>query len=214
MTPLEKTKNKQGAQERAIPAIFKTDAPERKEIETNYYVEGYAAKFEPYILYKDFDGEPVYEAFDRHCFDNADMSDVILQFDHCGKVYARTGNGSLVLRVDDIGLHIAADLSRTEAARELYNEISEGMITKMSWRFSVGEYEWDEATRTITHTSVPKVWDCSAVSIPANDNTEINARSFSDGVIAEAARRDAELDDIRARALMKIKILKTQESKT
>ena len=84
------------------------------------------------------------------------------------------------------------------------------MITKMSWRFKVGKYyvEREEGSRdcTIVHTEIPKIYDVSAVSIPANDNTEINARDFAHGVMDEIARREAELDKRRRKLRTKIQI--------
>lgn len=162
-----------------MPMAFEV---ERKRIESSYYVEGYAAKYEPYVLYEDSEG-PIYEEFKRGCFDNTDMSDVIMQFDHSGKVFARNSSGTLIVEPDEIGLFMAADLSKSEAARNMYEEISNRLITKMSWGFIPGEYYFDEARRTIVHTSIKKIFDVSAVSIPANDNTNIQARSFVDGVI-------------------------------
>ena len=81
----------------------------------------------------------------------------------------------------------------------------------MSWRFRVGDYYWDTETRTIVHRTVKKIYDVSAVSIPANDNTEINARSWADGVISLAARSEAELDDRRRRLRLKIKLNSQEE---
>ena len=202
MTPNEKMKFKETAQTRAL-AVFAFEQPSQR-IESDHYVEGYAARFEPYVLYEDEDG-PIYERFEPSCFSSADMSDIIMQYDHGGKVMARTGNGSLLVEVDENGLFTAADLSRTEAARALYDEIKAGMVTKMSWRFSLGDYYYDKDTRTIVHRTVKKVYDVSAVSIPANDNTEINARSWVDGVIDQAARSEAELDERRRRLRLKIK---------
>lgn len=63
----------------------------KKRLDSNYYVEGYAARYEPYALWEDEDG-PIYEEFVRGCFDGCDMSDVIMQFDHEGKVLARQRN--------------------------------------------------------------------------------------------------------------------------
>ena len=54
-----------------------------------------------------------------------------------------------------------------------------GMITKMSWAFRVQEESYDRATRTRTILKIKKVYDVSAVSIPANGDTEISARSFA-----------------------------------
>lgn len=204
MTPKDKTKFKQEAQTRALTVL--SSNPAEKRIDTDYYVEGFAARYEPYVLYYDYDGQPVYERFERGCFDDCDMSDIIMQYDHEGKVLARNTNGSLVVEVNDDGLFVAADLGRTEAARDLYSDIEAEMVTKMSWRFRVGNYYFDKDTRTIVHLTVKKIYDVSAVSIPANDNTEINARAFVDGEIAEAARRDAELDERRRRLRAKINI--------
>jgi HK97 family phage prohead protease len=205
MTPNDKTKFKETAQTRAL-AVFSSAQTDAKRIDSNFYVEGYAARYEPYVLYYDLDGEPVYERFERGCFDNCDMSDIIYQYDHSGRVFARTGNGSLIVEADDNGLFMAADLGRTEAAREHYGDVAAGMVTKMSWRFRVGEYYYDAPNRTIVHKTVAKIYDVSGVSIPANDNTEINARAWVDGEIAQAARSEAELEERRRKLRAKINI--------
>ena len=204
MTPSEKTKFKDQAQARAITVL--SSNPAKKRIDSDFYVEGFAARYEPYELYRDFDGEPVYERFERGCFDNCDMGDIIMQYDHAGKVMARTSNGSLLVEVTDDGLFVAADLGRTEAARDLYADIAAGMVTKMSWRFAVGDYYYDQESRTIVHKTVRKIYDVAPVSIPANDNTEINARAWGDGVTAQAARREAELDERRRKLRAQINI--------
>ena len=203
MTPNDKIKLKNDRQIRALTVLSHT--PETKRIDSSYYVEGYAARFEPYVLYELDDG-PIYERFERGCFDQCDMSDIILQLNHQGTVMARQSNGSLIVEVDSNGLFTAADLSRTEAARNLYEEISTGMITKMSWGFITGEYYYDGENRTIVHKSVKKIFDVSAVSIPANQNTEINARSWADGVIDLAARSEAALDERRRKLRLKLKL--------
>lgn len=131
-----------------------------------------------------------------NCFDKCDMSDVIMQYDHNGRVFARNSNNTLKLVVDSKGLRIGADLSKTAEARSLYEDISAGMITKMSWTFAPleGRYRYDHNSRTIIHYGVKKIYDVSAVSIPANDGTEIYTRSFCDGEIAkfkqEIAKRE------------------------
>ena len=203
MTPNSKTKLKSEMQVRAMQVF--APAAETKRMDSNFYVEGYAARFEPYVLFEDADG-PIYERFEPDCFRDCDMSDVIFQFNHQGTVMARQSNGSLIVEVDGNGLFTAADLSRTEAARRLYEEISAGMITKMSWGFYVGDYYFDQESRTIVHKTVKKIFDVSAVSIPANNNTEINARSWVDGVIDLTARSEAELDERRRKLRLKINL--------
>ena len=203
MTPNTKTKLKNEMQVRSMQVF--APAAETKRLDSDFYVEGYAARFDPYVLWEDEDG-PIYERFERGCFDNCDMSDIILQFNHQGTVMARQSNDTLIVEVDDTGLFTAADLSKTEAARRLYEEISAGMITKMSWGFFPGTYYYDKESRTIIHKTVKKIFDVSAVSIPANNNTEINARSWADGVIGLATRSEVELEERRRKLRLKLKL--------
>jgi len=160
-----------------------------KRIDSDYYVEGYATTFnKPYLLYE-WDGVQYFEEIDRHALDGADLSDVIMQYDHQGKVLARLSNGTLGIEPDDNGLFIYADLSKSAAAKELYEEIKNGLVTKMSWAFTVAEDSYDRETRTRRILRIKKVYDVSAVSIPANGDTDISARSWLDGVI-EAERQE------------------------
>lgn len=169
-----------GMKEKQYRSFAKLGAKtEGKRLDSDYYVEGYATTFKPYVLFET-ENEKIYESFTKESFEGAEMSDIILQFDHEGKVFARQSNGTLIVEVDDHGLFIAADLSKTTSARQLYEEISQGLITKMSWAFKPGEYVFDKKTNTINHKLIKKIYDVSAVSIPANDGTEINARSFVD----------------------------------
>lgn len=167
---------------RNIVQPFNTN-PTEKRIESDFYVEGYATTFDvPYQIYE-FDGVKYYEIIDRHALDEADMTDVIMQYDHSGRVRARTSNGTLGIEPTDHGLFAFADLSRSSAAKELYEDISSGLITKMSWAFTVADEDYDKDNHTRIFKRIKKVYDVSAVSIPANDATEISARSYFDGVI-------------------------------
>lgn len=208
MTPKDKIRFKDQAQVRAITLTPVTEG--QKRFDTERYVEGYAARYDKYLLWDEGDWGKTYERFEPGCFDKTDMSDVIMQFDHAGRVFARITNGTLAVEADDTGLFVAADLDKTELARGLYEDIDAGMITKMSWRFKVGKYyvEREEGSRdrTIVHTEIPKIYDVSAVSIPANDNTEINARDFVHGVMDEIARSEAALDERRRKLRTKINI--------
>lgn len=204
MTPNNKTKFKDEAQTRAL-SLFSAGSS-AKRIDCENYVDGYAARYEPYVLYDDPTEGPVYERFEPGCFDDCDMSDVIMQYDHEGKVLARNSNGSLVVGADENGLFFAADLGRTEAARSLYDDVKAGMVTKMSWRFRCGTYYFDQENRTIVHKTVKKIYDVAPVSLPANDDTVINARAWVDGEIAQAARSEAELNERRRKLRLKINI--------
>ena len=164
-----------------------------KEDDESYIVEGYATTFnQPYTLYE---GRyyKVEEQISSTAFDECDMQDVIMQYDHEGRVYARNKNKTLELSVDNKGLFIRANLGGTDEGKKLYQEIKGGYTDKMSFAFVVAEDErvykedlendFETCIRTITKIS--KIYDVSAVSIPANDMTSISARNFSDGVIAE-----------------------------
>lgn len=159
-----------------------------------YIVEGYATKFNNwYTLYK-YGRYTVLESIDPHAFDKCDMSDVIMQYDHEGRVYARTTNATLTLTVDGVGLKIRAYLGGTAGGRQLFEEIKGKYITKMSFGFVVSTQERkvvedeENDTETVyrTITGISKLYDVSAVSIPANDATEISSRTLGEGVIAEA----------------------------
>ena len=165
---------------RALAAPLTAQAA-AKRIQTDFYVEGYATTFDaPYLLYEFEDGTKIYERIDAHALDGADMGDVIMQYDHAGRVFARQSNKTLILVPDHKGLLVAADLGRTDLARGLYQDIEAGMINKMSWGFTVAEEKYDRQTHTRTILRIKKVYDVSAVSIPANSGTEISARAFAD----------------------------------
>lgn len=187
-------------------------------------VVGYASTFEePYKLFGG-EGWEFWEVVDRSAFDETDMSDVIMQYDHEGRVFARTRNNTLRVEPDERGLFIEADLGGTEIGRELYEEISGGYTDRMSFGFTVtGESEEREKndagiwiyTRRIT--KVGKLYDVSAVSIPANDGTSISADAvtrsignLTDGVIEriqaerleeEKRALEAKRAEVKARAL-------------
>ena len=172
---------------------------EVKEAEDNndYEVKGYATTFdEPYTLYGIGDGKVVKEQVSKDAFLNTDRSDTIMQYDHEGRVFARVSNDTLKLTVDDHGLLVEAYLGGTEIGRNLYEEIKGGYTNKMSFGFTVTDDDFVEADYGYLRTikAIGKLYDVSAVSIPANDFTEISARSHCDGAIAEieAERLQAE----------------------
>lgn len=159
--------------------------------EPTYKVSGYASTFAPYDLFE-LDGVKYREQIEPAAFDEADMSDVIFLYNHQGMVYARQKNGTLGIGTDEHGLKAVADLSLTEQSRQMYEQIASGLVDQMSFAFTVADDEIrkdskDCYTRIIKR--IGKVYDVSAVSIPANPDTDItaiSARSAFDGVIKEA----------------------------
>lgn len=180
-----------------------------EEPKEDMVVRGYASTFnEPYTLFE-FEGEKYMEQVAPEAFDSADMSDVIFQYNHEGRVFARQSNGTLRVETDDHGLAIEADLGGTEIGRGLYEEIKGGYTDKMSFGFRVNADRWEDRVaengdtihlRTITE--IGKVYDVSAVSIPANDATSISVRNLSDGVIAKIQAERLEALELEKRKLL------------
>lgn len=184
-------------------------------------VEGFATTYnEPYHLMR-FEGNDGYtievkEEVDRHAFDDTDMSDVIMQYDHQGRVFARLSNGTLSLDKDnDHGLYIRADLGGTDIGKQLYQEIKGGYTNKMSFGFTIDkaselrQIESDEADEVLVYTieRVGKLYDVSAVSLPQNDFTSISARNFNDGEIVKEATERLQRHEQNVERLERIKRL-------
>lgn len=202
----------QGRQYRNIKEIRTAERAEGEE--KNFKVRGYATTYnEPYTLYADEDIE-IREQVAPSAFENADVTDVIFQYNHEGRVFARTRNKTLQLTSDEHGLLIEADLGGTETGRQLYEEIEKGYTDRMSFGFTVDADEVEEqrekGKRTIylrTITRIGKLYDVSAVSIPANDGTEISARSFIDGLIdKDKAERLIEEERQKAKEALELEL--------
>ena len=184
-------------------------------------VKGYATTFNtPYVLYGDDEYE-VREVIDEDAFDETDLTDVIMQYNHEGRVFARISNGTLELEADKPnGLLINAELGGTDLGRQVYDEIKGGYTNKMSMGFTVDRSadvwtreEIDGKTVETRYIKrIKKLFDVSAVSIPANGNTSIEAvsvRTLVDGVIdkIKAERLEVErlnLEKMRAETRAKL----------
>ena len=120
------------------------------------------------------------EVIDKRALDNADMSDVVLRYNHNDTfmVLARTRNKSLDLKVDEKGLYIDARLQDdiTEH-RNIYNAIKSGLIDKQSFAFTVDEDEYDYDTDTRTITKIGKLYDVSVVDQPFYNATDVSIAS-------------------------------------
>lgn len=197
----------------------------RSEEDGQKTVRGYATTFDtPYELYRENWGGVTYivrEQVDSNAFADTDLDDVIMQYNHEGRVFARTSNGTLAISPNERGLHIVANLGGTELGRQVYEEIEGGYTTKMSFGFTVAKDKRDttevkdeetgvttvDILRTIL--SIGKLYDVSAVSLPANSGTSISARAYSEGVIGEAkeeflAREKRERQKQRIRILTEV----------
>lgn len=186
-------------------------------------VEGHATTFdEEYLLGEirdDFSGYTFKftEVIDRHAFDNCDMSDVIFLYDHRGRVFARNRNNTLIVEPDEFGLKVRANLATASEGAGLFHDIKAGLVDRMSMQFTVESDQKvetrDDEAKVISQKriikSIAKLYDVSAVGIPANDGTDISARNYCDGVIAEfkAERlKEQKLTEARERLKLKIKL--------
>lgn len=128
------------------------------------------------------------EIIERGALDNADLTDVRFLVNHnrSGIPLARSrrnnGNSTMQLIPDEngLGIRVKLDVENNAEAKSLYSAVKRGDITGMSFMFSVDKDKWDDIdsehpTRHIR--SIKSVVEVSAVTFPAYDSTEINARS-------------------------------------
>lgn len=137
-------------------------------------VEGYAVVFDSVT-----DLGWVKEVIDRNALDNADMSDIVMKYNHENSVLpmARTRGGTLQFNIDDHGLRIRATLPDTQVNRDIYTLIQDGVLSKMSFAFTVAREEYDYETDTRKILEIDKLYDVSVVDVPAYESTEIYARN-------------------------------------
>ena len=152
---------------RKLDMQFRAEDTEDNKME----IKGYAAVFNSPETYS------YTEVIAPTAFDNADMSDVVLRYNHNDNfmVLARTRNTSLNLNVDEKGLYIDATLQDdiTEH-RDIFNAIKSGLIDKQSFAFVVDEDEYDYDTDTRTITKIGKVFDVSVVDQPFYNDTDVS----------------------------------------
>lgn len=203
--PVNKTLMEKITQGRQYRSMANVELRE-KDNPDSYIVEGYATTYdEPYCLGENEDIR-IMEQVAPEAFNDTRLDDCIFQYDHEGRVFARTSNGTLTLQSDDHGLKVVADLGGTEEGRKLYNEIKGGYTTRMSFGFTVGDDRTesrsdDDGKRVYlrTITQIKKLFDVSAVSLPANDGTEISARNYCEGVFQDVEKRLAD-DEAKKKA--------------
>lgn len=157
---------------------------EQEGDEPSYVVRGHYTVFNsPYELLPDF-----FEEIDSRALDETDMSDVIFQINHDGAPLARNRNKSLRLGIDENGAWAEADLGGSQAGRDVYESIKNGLIDRMSFGFTIADdgFEWEEDEDGTVHTRITKIdrlYDVSCVTWPANPSTDISSRSYADAAI-------------------------------
>lgn len=191
--------------------VVQTREAESEETGKELWVEGKAVSFNSPTVLFEYDGIEYKEQIDDRAFDEANMSDVIFNYNHSGKVMARTRNNTLQLEKKDDGLYMRARLDGTEEGRRLYDEIRGGYIDRMSFQFTIKEEAFDRENHMWTVRKVKRLYDVSAVDIPAYDDTSIEARRNS--VILEAkaqeqSKREAAAELSRRQLMLKLRLNK------
>lgn len=143
------------------------------------------------------------EVIEPGALDDADLTDVRLCLNHdTNYVYARSRrnnkNSTMRLNADKDGLTFEADLDlqNSPKARDYYSAVNRKDIDKMSFMFSIDEETWEdlETDKPLRHINkIGSVVEISAVTFPAYDATEINARNLK---ALESAK--ATLDNVRS----------------
>ncbi len=194
---------------RKLDIQFRTE-----ETDDKMEIKGYAVVFNSPETYG------YTEVISDRALDNADMSDVVLRYNHNDTfmVLARTRNKSLNLNVDEKGLFMDATLQNdiTEH-RNIYNAIKSGLIDKQSFAFTIDEDEYDYDTDTRTITKIGKLYDVSVVDQPFYNATDVSLASKNDDFMErraelrkeheeqiEAERKAKELRELKDSVLKKL----------
>ena len=160
------------------------------------------------------------EIIARGALDGSDLKDVrfLVNHDTKGIPLARSrrnnGNSTMKLSVDYEGMNIdfvKLDVENNAEARALYSAVKRGDITGMSFMFSIDDAEWrdlesEHPTRIIR--KIGTVVEVSAVTFPAYEATEINARSLETLENARAA-----VDTARAKSVDTDKSIELEKAK-
>lgn len=145
------------------------------------HIQGYALTFD--TISEDLGFR---ETIKKGALDNCDMSNVILNFNHNDNlILARNskkeGIGSLNLSIDNKGLFFDAIPTNTTYARDLIENMENGIVGKCSFAFSIDwndsdaqSWDWDDGTRGYDFRCINKIAnisDCSIVVNPAYEST-------------------------------------------
>ncbi len=171
-------------------------------------LKGVPVIFDKKYLLFEYGGKKVYEIIKRSAFDGADYADVPLKYNHGdakgtpARTTSKTERGRLTIRVEQDRVDVEMNLLHTSGGRDLYEEVSAGTVSQMSWAF-IQDREQEEIIEqgdeiTFVVNKVQRIFDISAVDFGANNETSIYARRFGD--LDERAKA---LDERKCEALRK-----------
>ncbi|SFB62630.1 hypothetical protein SAMN05216312_12230 [Cohnella sp. OV330] len=188
-----------------------------RAVEDGTYIEGHAAVYDQQTTIGDW----FYEVIERGAFDGCNFDDVLFSTNHdlqkipLARSRRNNGNSTMLLRTDDVGLYIKAnlDIENNSDSKSLYSAVNRGDIDGMSFIFFIGDQKWENLdskmpTRRITRIS--RVIEVSAVNFPAYSGTDINARDQAALDNAEAALENARSQLDNSKNELEVLRLKTQ----
>lgn len=192
-----------------------------KKIERRFDVELRAMRDEdngnyivgvPIVFEKETDLGFYTEIIDSHALDNTDMKDVRFLVNHntdmipLARSRNNNANSTMQMWVEEDGMHIRVnlDVDRNTEAKALYSAVDRGDVSGMSFMFSVDGDSWeglDTETPKRTITSIGKIFEVSAVTFPAYEQTSIQAADLTEALesakeVLESAKRSAE-DEVK-----------------
>ena len=171
------------------------------------------------------------EVIHRGALDGANLKDMCLFVNHNGDNIAlarsKNGKGTLKYNIDDVGMHIEADLDveNNTDARALWSAVERGDMSGMSFAFRIekdGGETWTDvknateppyAYREINKISI--VHEVSVVNYPAYEATSVSTRSKSEEETlaklkemreerSRKAERDLELEKLKIQIRSKL----------
>lgn len=165
------------------PVIRSFGITDLRAVDEGTYIEGHPAVYDQITNIGDW----FREVIERGAFDGCNFDDVLFSANHnlmeipLARSRRNNGNSTMLLRLDDRGLYIRAnlDIENNAEAKSLYSAVKREDINGMSFVFYVGEERWEDLdtdlpTRHILKIS--KVREVSAVNFPAYTGTDIFAR--------------------------------------
>ena len=194
-------------QKARINRYFGCEIRAEENEERGKYITG-----QPIVYGSTYDNGVFVETIDAGALDAADLKDVRLLVNHdmsmipLARSRNNNANSTMQLEITESGLSVRADLDteNNATAEALYSAVGRGDISGMSFCFTVNTETWtdlDSDTPVRHITGIDKVFEVSAVTMPAYDATTIEARA-ADAAALESAR--AALESARADEAAKV----------
>lgn len=142
----------------------------------NLYIEGYFAVFgSEYRMW-----ENAIETIDEDAFDDTLDGDIRALVNHDSTlVLGRTTAGTLILRVDRVGLWGSITINQADQdAVNLYERVKRGDVSQCSFGFDIVDQSTEvmENGTTVWKLRKVKLYEVSVVTFPAYEDTSVEAR--------------------------------------